>query len=57
MQDNDWSFESDVSRVYGYGLATKSETLTLEVYFIEDRPRLILEFFYVDRSGELSVGL
>lgn len=57
MQDNDWSFVSDVSRVYGYGLATKSETLTLEVYFIEDRPRLILEFFYVDRSGELNVGL
>lgn len=53
MQDNTWSFAADVSRIYGYGLATESDTLILEVYFIEDRPRLTLEFFYVDHPGEL----
>jgi len=52
MQDNTWSFAADVSRVYGYGLATESDTLTLEVYFIDSRPRLMLEFFHGDHTGE-----
>lgn len=52
MQDNTWSFAADVSRVYGYGLATESDTLTLEVYFIDSRPRLMLEFFHRNHAGE-----
>ncbi|KAI1141501.1 HET-domain-containing protein [Hypoxylon sp. FL0543] len=45
MQDDTWSFETNVSRVYGYGYLTGTETLTLEVYFSDGRPRLMLEFF------------
>lgn len=52
MQDDTWSFIANVSRVYGYGLATEMDTLTLEVYFIDERPRMMLEFFCVDRDGE-----
>lgn len=52
MQDETWSFTGTVSRVYGYGLATETDTLTLEVYFIDERPRMMLEFFCVNRDGE-----
>ncbi|KAI0139085.1 HET-domain-containing protein [Hypoxylon sp. NC0597] len=45
MQDDTWSFAKDVSRVYGYGYPTGTDTLTLEVYFSDGRPRLMLEFF------------
>lgn len=51
MQDDTWSFTADVSKVYGYGLATESDTLTFEVYFIDNRPRVMLEFFHVEQSG------
>lgn len=56
MQDDTWSFTATVSRVYGYGLATETDTLTLEVYFIDERPRMMLEFFRVDRDGD-SISL
>lgn len=45
MQDGTWSFINDVSRVYGYAQATCHDTLTLEVYFLPDRPRIMLELF------------
>lgn len=51
MQE-DWSFTATVSRVYGYGLATDTDTLTLEVYFIDERPRMMFGFFCVGRDGE-----
>lgn len=54
MQDDTWSFAAHVSRVYGYGLATESDTLTLEIYFVNSHPRLMLEFFHGDLSGESS---
>jgi hypothetical protein len=40
-----WSFESDISRVYGYALARKQDTLTLEMYFSDGRPSMAVEFF------------
>lgn len=52
MQDDTWSFTATVSRVYGYRLATETDTLTLEVYFIDERPRMMLEFFCMDSDGE-----
>lgn len=53
MQDDTWSFAAHVSRVYGYGLPfwKASDTLTLELYFTDNRPRLILEFFLSELSG------
>jgi hypothetical protein len=53
MQDDTWSFTENVSKVYGYGLATKDDTLTLEVYFIERLPRVVLEFFYTRHESRL----
>jgi hypothetical protein len=52
MQDYTWSFAADISSVYGYGLARESDTLTLEVYFIDNRPRLVLELFHTNCSGK-----
>lgn len=53
MQDETWSFTVSVSRVYGYGLVRGTDdTLTLEVYFIDERPRMMLEFFFVYHDSE-----
>ncbi|KAI1416501.1 HET-domain-containing protein [Hypoxylon sp. FL1857] len=50
MQDDTWSFTANVSRVYGYGYPTGADTLTLEVYFNDGKPRFMLEFFYLARN-------
>ncbi|KAI8948208.1 hypothetical protein F4801DRAFT_604601 [Xylaria longipes] len=52
IQADDWSFERDVSTVYGYGLASANDTLALEVYFKDGRPRILLGYFirYGDNS-------
>jgi hypothetical protein len=49
------SFEEDVTRVYTYCLGIEDDSLCLELYFKDDRPKLILEFFYPenpDKRGE-----
>ena len=38
--------EADIRRIYIYGLATEFDTLTLQLYFVDDRPKLILEIFH-----------
>ncbi|KAK8017326.1 hypothetical protein PG993_013652, partial [Apiospora rasikravindrae] len=43
-EDGSWSLK-DVSTIYGYGFRSEYSTLTLEVYFIQHRPKLLLEFF------------
>ncbi|OTA59596.1 HET-domain-containing protein [Hypoxylon sp. EC38] len=45
MQDDTWSFAKDASKVYGYGYPTGADTLILEIYFCDGRPRLMLEIF------------
>ncbi|KAI1302226.1 HET-domain-containing protein [Xylaria venustula] len=50
MQAEGWSFEHDVSKVYGYGIALETDTLALEIYFHDERPRIILEYFIVKGS-------
>ena len=49
MQDESWSFELDVSIVNGY--AFSDDTLYLEIYFLHDRPRVVIEFC-VDIAGK-----
>jgi len=52
MQDGTWWFVDDVSRVYGYAFTCENATLTLEIYFSDDRPRVTLEFYrYLDLDG------
>ncbi|KAK7966438.1 uncharacterized protein PG986_000715 [Apiospora aurea] len=44
-RENDrWSLK-DVSTIYGYGFRSEDDTLTLEIYFVQERPKIVLEFF------------
>jgi hypothetical protein len=45
FEDETWTFAKDTSRVYLYALEGEGDSLTLEVYFKDDRPKLMLEFF------------
>lgn len=47
FEGSSWSFDEAVTRVYVYGLceANHNETLSLEIYFQDDRPKLTLELF------------
>lgn len=53
QMEGPWSFATDVSSVYGYGLETATDTLTLEIYFGEHtgRSKLVLELFWVAGDG------
>lgn len=51
FENASWSLRNDVSRVYLYALSSKGESLTAEVYFRTDRPKLVLEFYHTD--GEI----
>ncbi|KAI0813989.1 HET-domain-containing protein [Xylaria sp. FL0064] len=53
MQAEGWSFEHDVLRAYGYGLASEKDTLALELYFYDERPRIVLEYFIAQDSNHL----
>ena len=50
FEDETWSFEEDVRRVYAQSLTAADESLYLDIYFMNDRPKLALEFFCVDRE-------
>lgn len=43
-----------ISRVYVYGLAANCNTLSVEIYFKDDRPKLILELFHHLDDSEAS---
>ncbi|KAF2245985.1 HET-domain-containing protein [Trematosphaeria pertusa] len=47
-QTREWSFQRDVRRVYARCHSKRSnyaESLSLEIYFVDDRPKLELEFY------------
>ncbi|KAJ8112821.1 hypothetical protein OPT61_g4899 [Boeremia exigua] len=46
FEDASWSLGKDVSRVYIYALSNRGDSLTAEVYFHTDRPKLVLEFYH-----------
>ncbi|KAF4459988.1 HET-domain-containing [Fusarium albosuccineum] len=50
MEDATWRFSKDVSWVYATANVEKNETLCLEVYFKDDRPKYIFELFF--RQGD-----
>jgi hypothetical protein len=56
-ETKDWSFQHDVRRVYArcYGKRNyHSDSLLLEVYFTDDRPKLELEFYSLQPHGMLK---
>ena len=48
FEDASWSLERDVSRIYLYGLSSRGDSLTVELYFRNDRPKIVLEFFHTE---------
>lgn len=40
-----WKLNEDVTRIYLIGLTRQEDSLTLEIYFSDDRPKLVLEFY------------
>jgi len=46
FEENSWEFSKDVARVYAYGLAKQQDSLSLALYFRDDRPKLVLEFYH-----------
>lgn len=56
MQDETWSFATDTSTINGY--AFSGDTLFLEIYFLKEKPRLVVEFFSdIARKNNLSYGM
>lgn len=54
MEDGDWQFSEHVSRVYATANGEKDETLTLEVYFKDDRPKSTFELYFDAADGDAS---
>jgi hypothetical protein len=55
FEEESWNFSRDVTRVYANGLTKKqSDTLSVEVYFNDDRPKLVLEFY--NKQGKDASG-
>lgn len=44
FKNEPWDFVDDVSRCYVYGLKDEG-SLSMELYFKNERPKLILEFY------------
>jgi hypothetical protein len=53
FEDASWSFIEDVSRFYLYALESESDSLTLEIYFHAEKPKLVLEFFIPNKYANL----
>jgi hypothetical protein len=46
FEEKSWQFSKDVSQVYAQGLTEAlGDTLSVEVYFKNDQPKLVLEFY------------
>ena len=45
FEDPTWTLEKDVSRLYLYALSERGDTLSVELYFRTEKPKLVLEFF------------
>lgn len=52
--EDGWTFAEDVTHIYVFGLAKKEDSLSLELYFRDDRPKVVLEFYRRERNGLLS---
>jgi hypothetical protein len=54
FEDESWSFDKDVTRAYVYGLGIENDSLSMELYFNDERPKLVLEFFHRDKWYQTS---
>ncbi|TVY88520.1 hypothetical protein LAWI1_G007433 [Lachnellula willkommii] len=54
--EDGWTFAEDVTHIYVFALAKEEDSLSLELYFRDDRPKVVLEFYRRERNGVLSSG-
>jgi len=54
FENGTWTFAKDVSRVYLYALGSEGDSLTLEIYFHAERPKLLLELFIPGEYASLG---
>ncbi|KAH8782076.1 heterokaryon incompatibility protein-domain-containing protein [Hyaloscypha finlandica] len=54
--EDGWTLAEDVTHIYVFGLAKEEDSLSLELYFRDDRPKVVLEFYRRERNGLLSSG-
>jgi hypothetical protein len=47
-EDGTWTMRDDVSLVYLYAMSKRGDSLTLEIYFRTEKPKLVLEFFHTE---------
>jgi hypothetical protein len=40
-----WDLSKDVSHIYVFGLSKEQDSLSLEVYFKDEQPKLVLELY------------
>jgi len=52
--EDGWTLAEDVTHIYVFGLAKEEDSLSLELYFRDDRPKVVLEFYRRERNGLLS---
>jgi hypothetical protein len=52
--EDGWKLAEDVTHIYVFGLAKKEDSLSLELYFRDDRPKVVLELYRRERDGLLS---
>lgn len=52
FEDGTWTFAEDISRVYVYALGGKNDSLTAEIYYRADKPKLMLEFFVAGECAD-----
>jgi len=45
FEGHDWIFSNDISRIYAHGSPNGKDSLTLELHFKDERPKLDLEFY------------
>ena len=52
--EDGWTLAEDVTHMYVFGLAKTKDSLSVELYFKDDRPKVVLEFYRRERNGLLS---
>lgn len=43
--EDGWTLAENVTRIYVFALAKEGDSLSLELYFKDDRPKVVLEFY------------
>ncbi|TVY22392.1 hypothetical protein LHYA1_G008428 [Lachnellula hyalina] len=56
QSEDGWTLAGDITHIYVFALAKNEDSLSLELYFRDDRPKVVLEFYRRERNELLSSG-